>query len=48
MASSQAGPASNLQFLQPQGWPKPKGYANGIAATGRQIYVGGTIGWNEQ
>ena len=48
MALSQACPASNLQILQPQGWPKPKGYANGIAATGRQIYVGGTIGWNEQ
>lgn len=40
--------ASNLQFLQPLGWPEPKGYANGIAATGRQIFVGGTIGWNEQ
>ena len=40
--------ASNLQFLQPPGWPQPKGYANGIAATGRQVFVGGTIGWNEQ
>ena len=48
IADSNANTASNLQFLQPKGWPKPKGYANGIVATGRQIFVGGTIGWNEQ
>lgn len=40
--------APNLQFLQPPGWVQPKGYANGIAASGRQIYVGGTVGWNER
>jgi enamine deaminase RidA (YjgF/YER057c/UK114 family) len=34
--------------LQPEGWAKPIGYANGIAATGRQIFVGGQIGWNKQ
>ena len=34
--------------LQPEGWAKPIGYANGIAATGRQIFVGGQIGWNAQ
>lgn len=33
------------QVLQPDGWAKPKGYANGIAAHGRQIYVGGQVGW---
>ncbi|MBL8443467.1 MAG: RidA family protein [Zoogloeaceae bacterium] len=32
--------------LQPEGWAKPRGYSNGIEATGRQIYVGGQIGWN--
>lgn len=32
--------------LQPEGWAKPRGYANGIEASGRQIYVGGQIGWN--
>ncbi|MGR8946629.1 MAG: RidA family protein [Gammaproteobacteria bacterium] len=37
-----------LEVLQPPGWPRPKGYANGIAATGRQVYVGGMIGWNEK
>jgi enamine deaminase RidA (YjgF/YER057c/UK114 family) len=47
MADSIEIPAPVLQVLQPPGWPQPKGYANGIAATGRQVFVGGTIGWNE-
>jgi enamine deaminase RidA (YjgF/YER057c/UK114 family) len=34
--------------LQPVGWMQPKGYANGIKASGQQIYVGGQIGWNAQ
>ena len=34
--------------LQPEGWAKPKGYANGIAARGRFVFVGGQIGWNGQ
>jgi enamine deaminase RidA (YjgF/YER057c/UK114 family) len=34
--------------LQPEGWVAPRGYANGIEARGRQIYVGGQIGWNAQ
>lgn len=37
-----------LEILQPEGWAKPKGYSNGIAARGRTIYVGGQIGWNPQ
>ena len=32
--------------LHPEGWVQPVGYANGVAAEGRQIYVGGQIGWN--
>jgi enamine deaminase RidA (YjgF/YER057c/UK114 family) len=36
------------QILQPAGWAKPKGYANGVAAHGRQVFVAGQIGWNEQ
>jgi enamine deaminase RidA (YjgF/YER057c/UK114 family) len=48
MADSTGTPASSLQILQPPGWPQPKGYANGIAASGRQIFVGGTVGWNGQ
>ena len=35
------------EFLQPPGWPAPKGYANGVVTSGRQIYLGGQIGWNE-
>ena len=37
-----------FEILQPGGWTQPKGYANGIAATGRQVYVAGQIGWNGQ
>lgn len=36
------------QILQPAGWAAPKGYANGVAATGKQIFVAGQIGWNAQ
>ena len=33
--------------LLPEGWPRPKGYANGILATGNEyIFCGGQIGWN--
>jgi enamine deaminase RidA (YjgF/YER057c/UK114 family) len=34
------------QVLQPPGWKKPIGYANGIAARGRVVFVGGQVGWN--
>lgn len=34
--------------LLPAGWPRPKGYANGVAATGRFVFTGGVVGWNEQ
>jgi enamine deaminase RidA (YjgF/YER057c/UK114 family) len=37
-----------IKHLQPPGWLPPKGYANGIAARGTQIFVGGQIGWNSQ
>lgn len=35
------------RILQPPGWPRPRGYANGISARGRQVYVAGQIGWDE-
>ena len=35
-------------LLNPPQWPRPKGYSNGVAATGRQIFVSGQIGWNER
>ena len=37
-----------LEILQPEGWAKPKGYSNGMVARGRQIYIGGQVGWNGQ
>ncbi len=37
-----------MDILQPPGWPRPKGYANGISARGRTIYTAGVIGWTEQ
>jgi len=36
------------RVLLPQGWPRPKGYANGIAAKGTTVFLGGQIGWNEK
>jgi enamine deaminase RidA (YjgF/YER057c/UK114 family) len=35
-------------MVQPAGWASPKGYANGVLASGRQLFVGGQIGWNAQ
>lgn len=37
-----------FDILQPNGWPRPKGYANGIKATGAMVFTAGVIGWNEQ
>lgn len=34
-----------MDVLLPDGWPRPKGYANGISARGRMIFVAGQIGW---
>jgi enamine deaminase RidA (YjgF/YER057c/UK114 family) len=34
--------------LLPAGWVKPRGYANGVAVTGTQVYIAGQIGWNEE
>ena len=35
-----------MQTLNPPGWPRPKGYSNGIAARGRIVFVAGQVGWN--
>ena len=35
-----------MEILQPPGWPRPRGYSNGVAARGRQVFVSGMIGWN--
>lgn len=35
------------EVLQPPGWPRPKGYANGVAATGRLVATAGIVGWDD-
>ena len=37
-----------MQVLQPPGWAQPRGYANGLAARGTLVFIGGQIGWNAQ
>ena len=34
--------------ILPPGWPRPKGYANGVAASGRMLFIAGMIGWDAQ
>jgi enamine deaminase RidA (YjgF/YER057c/UK114 family) len=36
-----------MRVLQPPGWPRPRGYANGVAASGELVFVAGMIGWDE-
>jgi len=36
------------EFLHPQSWKRPRGYANGVAATGRNVFLAGQIGWNAE
>jgi len=38
----------DMQVLLPAGWPRPKGYANGVAVRGRQVFIAGMIGWDAQ
>ena len=39
---------STLEFVQPKNWAPPKGYANGVVAQGRQVFIAGQVGWNGQ
>ncbi len=39
---------NHIHVLQPKGWAPAKGYANGVAAQGRQVFIAGQIGWNAQ
>lgn len=36
-----------MTVLQPPGWPRPKGYSNGIAASGKLVVTAGVIGWDD-
>ena len=38
----------SLQTLLPPGWPRPKGYANGVTGRGRMVFVAGMVGWDAQ
>ena len=37
-----------MRYLQPEGWPPPVGYANGVLAEGALVFVAGQVGWNAQ
>jgi enamine deaminase RidA (YjgF/YER057c/UK114 family) len=37
-----------MKILQPADWPRPKGYSNGVAARGTQVFVSGIVGWNRR
>jgi enamine deaminase RidA (YjgF/YER057c/UK114 family) len=37
-----------MKILQPPGWPRPRGYSNGISARGRMIFTAGVVGWDER
>lgn len=37
-----------MKTLLPSGWPRPRGYANGISVKGRLVFTAGVIGWNEE
>ena len=37
-----------MQVLLPPGWPRPKGYANGVSASGTMVFVAGMIGWDAE
>ncbi len=37
-----------MQVLLPPGWPRARGYANGVAATGRMVFVAGMVGWDAE
>jgi enamine deaminase RidA (YjgF/YER057c/UK114 family) len=42
------GAMSGIENIQPRHWAAPKGYANGVTAQGKQIFVAGQVGWNTQ
>ena len=47
IAQAPNDPADGPVVLQPEGWPQPKGYANGMMAEGRIVVTGGVVGWDE-
>ena len=39
---------NHLKVILPAGWPRPKGYSNGVVARGRMLFIAGMIGWDAQ
>ena len=39
---------SDMEVILPPGWPRPRGYANGVSASGRMVFIAGMIGWDAQ
>jgi len=37
-----------MEFLQPPGWARPKGYSNAVVCGGRMLFVAGQVGWDQQ
>ena len=37
-----------MRIVQPEGWPRPRGYANGVVAEGRVLFISGQVAWDEQ
>jgi enamine deaminase RidA (YjgF/YER057c/UK114 family) len=37
-----------MKILQPAGWPRPRGYSNGVSTRGRMIFTAGVVGWDER
>jgi enamine deaminase RidA (YjgF/YER057c/UK114 family) len=48
LAAADVPASETARVLQPEGWPMPRGYANGMLAEGRILVTGGVIGWDEQ
>jgi enamine deaminase RidA (YjgF/YER057c/UK114 family) len=48
MSEQRAERDERAQVLQPDGWRRPRGYANGIVASGRLVFISGQIGWDGQ
>ena len=37
-----------MKILQPPGWPRPRGYSNGVSASGRMVFTAGVVGWTAE
>ncbi|MEM9458873.1 MAG: RidA family protein [Myxococcota bacterium] len=46
--SSSSSPSTSSRVVQPPGWPRPRGYSNGMAARGEVLAIAGQIGWDER